>query len=111
VSLSPSGSLQAILEQGKVDNARLSKQKRLVEDQFQFIRLVNWHPSSSGLPATPYGSQAGLLRKVLSQVGQSKLIKSAGSSGMLFQFSFKVLVLGGKMRLNQPKTQPLVEIG
>ena len=30
---------------------------------------------------------------------------------MLFQFYFKVLVLGEKMRLNQPKTQPLVEIG
>ena len=29
---------------------------------------------------------------------------------MLFQFYFKVLVLGEKMRLNQPKTQPLVEI-
>ena len=41
------------LEQGKVGNARLSKQKGLVEDQFQFTGLVNWNPSSLGFPTPP----------------------------------------------------------
>ena len=42
VSSSPSGSLQAILAQGKVDNAWLSKQKRLVKNQFQFTGVVEF---------------------------------------------------------------------